>query len=649
MKIILSLLVCLVQSAICIAQITSPQVKANFGVDGDLRSNFFVTTPTTNADDWFANGGTGTGRFVIDTNGAAAIYSGYLSNPSTRNYAIIRNMSIPPFSIANGRMLIDAVFARDCHGDDSTVFASGSNKNGMHPADWSTPESQSVPDKNEILDIFMHVRRDGRRMTDSLWMFGAVSIENTTGNRYFDFEMFQTDIFYNRTTNTFSGYGPDAGHTSWKFDAAGNIISPGDIILTAEYGSSSLSLIEARIWVDRTSLRITPTAFSWSGQYDGATNSAGYGYASILPKTEGAFYTGLQNSSSTWGGAFKIVRSDNSVVDDYEPKQFMEFSVNLTKLGLDPVTILGGSTCDMPFQKVMVKTRASTSFTAELKDFVAPFKPFNAARAELFTLVPVFCGIHSVSNIQVMNAIPTSVYTWQTLDGHFADTSNKTSVYVDAPGTYIVHQKLHATCPVYTSDTITIRFDPACGVLMNSLLAFSARLQQRSSVILKWNALKDEPVYSYTLERSHDGIHYAPVETMESSMAEGYITSDDLQNYQHHVVYYRLALKINGGGIKYSGAVVLDLARRRNENTITVAPNPVISQLQLQVHAVAAQVARFEIIDIKGNVLISDTKRLDLGNTTVTLDGFENKPTGIYTLKVVLNNEVQVKRFLVSR
>ena len=60
------------------------------------------------------------------------------------------------------------------------------------------------------------------------------------------------------------------------------------------------------------------------------------------------------------------------MVGIYEVGQYMEFGVNLTKLGLDPVTLLGGNPCGMPFRSIMVKTRASTSFTAALKDFVGP-------------------------------------------------------------------------------------------------------------------------------------------------------------------------------------------------------------------------------------------------------------------------------------
>ena len=57
----------------------------------------------------------------------------------------------------------------------------------------------------------------------------------------------------------------------------------------AEYQSSTLTNIEARIWIDQATLGITPAQFSWSGQFDGATAGAQFGYASILPKIAGNF------------------------------------------------------------------------------------------------------------------------------------------------------------------------------------------------------------------------------------------------------------------------------------------------------------------------------------------------------------------------
>ena len=67
-------------SVICSGQITTPIIKAAFGVDADLRANFFNGFVQSGNDDWFNNGTAGTGFFVIDTTGAASVIAGYLSD-----------------------------------------------------------------------------------------------------------------------------------------------------------------------------------------------------------------------------------------------------------------------------------------------------------------------------------------------------------------------------------------------------------------------------------------------------------------------------------------------------------------------------------------------------------------------------------------
>ncbi|MER3463816.1 MAG: hypothetical protein C4329_04740 [Chitinophagaceae bacterium] len=193
------------------SQITTPIIKANFGVDADLRCNFFNGFAQAGNDDWYNNGGLGTGTHVIDTAGAASIVAGYLSDVSPwpkRMASFYRTMRVPAFTIINNRLWLDALFVRDYHGNDTTVFTSGSNKNGMSPANW-TGGIQGIPDKNDILDTYFHIRRAGPNSTDSLWFFGGISLDNTVGNRYFDFEMYQTDIYYDRVSSQWYGYGPD--------------------------------------------------------------------------------------------------------------------------------------------------------------------------------------------------------------------------------------------------------------------------------------------------------------------------------------------------------------------------------------------------------------------------------------------------------
>src|SRR5215211_3432143 len=86
------------------AQITTPIIKAGFGVDGELRANFFNGFVQSGNDDWFNNGTAGTGSFVIDTNGAAAMMARYAIDPAYRRLPFYRTMRVPQYSTINNRI-----------------------------------------------------------------------------------------------------------------------------------------------------------------------------------------------------------------------------------------------------------------------------------------------------------------------------------------------------------------------------------------------------------------------------------------------------------------------------------------------------------------------------------------------------------------
>ena len=635
---ILTLLLCI--TSVLIAQITSPIKKANFGVDADLRANFFDGAIETGNDDWFRNNGT-VGEFIIDTTGAAYMMSRYAADPSSRRLPFFRNMRFPQFSVINGRLLIDAIFIRDYHGDDTTVF-SGGNKNGMNPNDWSCPVSQGIPDKNDILDMFMHVRREGNNGSDSLWLFGAFSLDNTTGNRYIDFEMYQTDIYYDRNARKFFGYGPDAGHTAWQFDAAGNVTQAGDIIFTAEYGSSSLSMVQARIWVNQSSLSVTPSVFNWGGQFDGAASGSTYGYASIAPKTAGTYYTGLQCGNNTWAGPFSAVLQDNSVVTNYDARQFMEFSVNLSKLGLDPY-INSSDPCLMPFRRIMVKTRASTSFTAELKDFVGPFDFFRAARASAAADIPMYCGTTGISNITVTNSLSTSLYTWTTTNGNIVGSNIGPTITVNQPGDYVVTQELMDSCgSSYARDTVTVTLDPSCSLLKTALKDFTSS-RAGKFLQLNWKVLNQHSTKYYEIERSEGNSAFSVIGRVLSNGSTNPITSytysDVVNEWQTETLYYRLKFTDMNGNIQYSQIIAENV--NSDKTAVRLLRNGISgTQTHLSLSAATDCDAKIEIYDQAGATIASSRMKIHKGVSVVPLSGLERRNSGIYFIKVVLDNVI---------
>jgi hypothetical protein len=659
------------------AQITTPVTRANFGVDGELRANYTWTSGsgyiiTGAGDDWFNNGTAGSGRHVIDTGanasspGAAAIIAGYNSDASPwpkRMASFYKGMSLPTYTIWNNRLWLDALYVRDYHGNDTTVFVAGADKNGMSPQFWSG-DVQGIPDKDDILDIMMHVRRAGPNTTDSLWMFGGISIVNTTGNRYFDFEMYQTDINYDRASKAWYGYGPDEGHTSWKFDAAGNTISPGDIIFSGEFQSTNvLTNIEARVWVKRTDWQtITPTAFSWGGQFDGASSGSLYGYASIKPNTGGAFYTGLGCPTSTWTGPFGLVLQDNSLSfspgatattlnGKYVTSQFIEFAVNLTQLGLDPVTTFGGDVCGTPFNRLVVKTRASAAFTAELKDFVAPIDLFLAPRVAALADVPVFCATIGVSTIQVQNPSTSSVYSWTTPDGHIVGSATGTSITVDAPGTYMVTQRLSGGCNPYAYDTVAIVYNSNCHTLDNNVLAFKGAINN-SITRLDWTIAQNKDVSYFEVERSFDGRFFEFVNRTdadpEQAQSASYTVYDDLTHLSlQPAVYYRLKLKNANGSISYSK--IIRIPYGSVVTRMSIAPNPVHDMMQVTINTANKNVMELCMYDMSGKAIRKIKTDLQSGVNVVTVDNLSTLQNGMYLVVVSAGNEVYRERIVLSK
>lgn len=627
------------------AQITSPVIKAGFGVDADLRANYYNGFVQAGNDDWFSNGTPGSGQFVIDTTGAAALMNRYAVDANSRKLPFYRTMRVPQFTVVNSRLWIDAVYIRDYNGQaggDSTAFVL-SNKNGDNPAVW-TGGVTSVLDKNDIAEMMIHVKRAGTIATDSLWFLGGMSLQGTSGNRYFDFELYQTDIFYSRSTGAFTNYGPDAGHTSWKFDAAGNIIAPGDVIFTAEYSSSSLTAIEARIWIDRASMLITPVGFDWIGDFVGASNGSQFGYANIRPKSAGAYYTGLQSGNNTWAGPFGFIDGGNNVRSTYTSRQYMEFSVNLTKLGLDPMTLLGGSACGLPFRRILVKTRTSTSFSSELKDFIGPFDFFSAPAVRAVAEVPIFCGTLGVSEVSVVNANPSSLYTWSTPDGNIYGSNTGTSITVDQPGTYIVSQQLLDGCTPFATDTVQIVFDAGCIPMNNKLVQFIGQ-PLNNHVKLNWIYKASAPVY-FELQRSTDGKNFTSLAQNIKGIGDRYEYSDDVSMLVRNPVFYRL--KITGADNKPSYSSILRINLDASKENVNLYPNPARDQAQLSFMSTQKQAAMLVIYNTAGAVVHKKQMLLSQGINALPIDAAQ-LGSGTYIVEMQTSGQAYRNKLVVKR
>ena len=450
------------------AQLNPGGIFANFGVDADTRTNWVKYGPVKGAissDDWFAP--SGVGNNVIDTSNWAT----YLAQLSAGgNISFNKRMSALLYAKVGGKLWLDAVYGRDftaaSTAKDSTTFTVAS-KNGDNPVNWKGGVS-NFPNKNDLVDVYAHMRRDGTSVHDSLWFFTAVSTYGTMGSSYFDVELYRNSFSYNSATGNFSTAGTDAGHTSWIFDASGNIIQTGDMILAVNFSPGLTPTIDLRIWVSQTTLStVTPARFNFTGAFNGTTPA--FGYATIVSKTgTTAWGAGISNFSgitaqdttyaTPWGTGSPA--GVNLWSAQYSTEQLVEIGLNLSRIGVDPALYSALSPCQPLFSDIFFKSRSSNSFTSNMQDFVSPLT-FTRNPVMDFSLQgdTIRCN-HPEGAITLTNQSTVGVYTWKMLSGQIVGANGDSSqLDIDKPGTYIVSASPAAGCPPTRVDTVVVPID----------------------------------------------------------------------------------------------------------------------------------------------------------------------------------------------
>ncbi|WP_281298500.1 T9SS type A sorting domain-containing protein [Flavobacterium limnophilum] len=385
-------------------------VKANFGIDGDIYANVlqFGSLPNQNGtDDWFQTTYPGPGFGVIDQ------HMPLDPSEATPNTAFSRRQSITtptpgyPFPIVHSGIApndgdylwLDAVYGRDNYvkggSAEKSYFSGTGDKNSDNPTTWSLGTSGSVPSKDDLVDVFAHLRGEGPRIPDAtdprpfttLWAYAGASLAVTNGNKHVDFEFFRTALSTPADLNIPGKTGPDGGRTAFTFNADGSIAIPGTIIISIDYiNGGTVPQVRIRVWMDETvfnnydnSAPLRPFTIDKATAFEKGTDSGTFGYAAILENVGATNIFGRVNDNAStlappWGS---FVGSGPDPVTDFQALQFVEIGINLTAFGLDKKGTQ--DPCSNILGSLMVKTRSSGggpnegAFGSELKDFAGPF------------------------------------------------------------------------------------------------------------------------------------------------------------------------------------------------------------------------------------------------------------------------------------
>lgn len=455
------------------AQIIVGGVPARFGIDADVKSNlhsYGTSMPApAGSDDWFNNTG-GSGLGVIDTSGATSIKTKLQAG---ENFLFEMPMAFAKFSTQNSIVMLDARYAHDNVGTDSTTFSQG--KNGDDPSTWVTSPNGSVMlDKSDIVDTYIHLRRNGNVISgpnpSPLILIMGGSVYSSTGNHYMDFELYKNKIQYDRSTGKFSNSGPTStgGHTRWEFRADGSVAELGDMQVSFSFSSASVSSLNIYIWVSLSDYNsVTPQKFDFVPNTFFPGTLSGYGYAEVSAKAaSGALPVwGIVNSTGTsaapfWGTNSKTGTGTYGYSTTYGTGEFAEVAIDLTALGTDPALNPYNNPCNPPFRRMLTKSRSSSSFSAALKDFTGPYEFVDDPMVVPDLIPPTTLTCYSPTvNINPKTVYPSpAIYEWSTSDGNIKTRTDSTAITIDKKGTYVLKTRSAQGCSS-RSDSVLVDAD----------------------------------------------------------------------------------------------------------------------------------------------------------------------------------------------
>lgn len=239
---------------------------------------------------------------------------------------------------------INDLFNTPMSGSDD-VF-DGGNKTGANPTTWGWKYGGAL-NKDEMNNVNLHFSED--KATDEAWVVVSGDRYTTNGTSYIDFEFYQNRITAHPPAGGANGYFTTSG------TACGRTL--GDLLVTVEYTNGG---------------RVDSIYFYRWGASSGA--SCGYDWISFALPAADAFGFSNDTTINVSYGAFGS--------SSYTSIQFVEAAINVTNLVQGSIQM--DSCTGLFFESVFVKTKSSNSYTADLKDMIAPIQlELNLGVAEI--------------------------------------------------------------------------------------------------------------------------------------------------------------------------------------------------------------------------------------------------------------------------
>jgi hypothetical protein len=188
----------------------------------------------------------------------------------------------------------------------------------------------------------------------------------------------------------------------------------------------------------------------------------------------------------------------------------------------------------------------------------------------------------------------------------------------------------------------------AVGLLLpDQNITLKAQKINSSKVSLVWNLNQENNNTAYELQRSEEGVNW---ETITSRQTNGsanpatytYTDTDPLLPAS----YYKVKIMKSSGNVEYSDVKKVDFS---SESAISLSPNPAKNRAVLKIDAAMAGMGQVNILDYNGRKVYDSKVKLAKGSNEIDLPFIKNLSSGMYKVRVKINDEIFVTTLVVMK
>ena len=243
-------------------------------------------------------------------------------------------------------------------------------------------------------------------------------------------------------------------------------------------------------------------------------------------------------------------------------------------------------------------------------------------------------------------------YSWQTMLRHNnhthpepVDTNKITADVISRIGcngdNYTWFIQLTVTDADGLSTIDSAHLLPQCGgPLPLKLNSFNVAVRGQTNLI-SWVTSEEINLKNFEIQRSYDGVNFESIGAVASKMTTGlnqYDFKDD--SFLDGYIYYRLKMNDIDARFAYS-FIVRVFSGTKTSNELTISLNPFTNEFLFAAKFTQAGKISFRFIDIKGIVVRSINKKVNIGLNSFTIDKLESLGSAVYILEVQQGSEIR--------